>query len=155
MRCPHPSLNIWPDNLNWNVQCPPLLRKYLRILCGVPTLVKTSGQMIQIGMCGVPPSLLLLKHLRILCGVPTLVWTSDQIASIEMCDVPSPMLQKYLRILCSVPTQVWTSDQMLQIGMCGVPNSQISYHFSCKSNATFISKCDTPSWACLAFLSTA
>ena len=40
---------------------PPLLQKYLRILCGVPTLVITSDQMIQIGMCGVTP--LILKHL--------------------------------------------------------------------------------------------
>ena len=23
MRCPHPSLNIWPDDPNWNVRCPP------------------------------------------------------------------------------------------------------------------------------------
>ena len=38
-----------------------MLQKYLRILCGVPTLVITSDQMIQIGMCGVPP--LILKHL--------------------------------------------------------------------------------------------
>ena len=54
----------------------PLLLKHLKILCSVPTLVWTSGQITLIGMCGVPP--LLLKYLRMLCGVPTLHGTSDQ-----------------------------------------------------------------------------
>ena len=44
------------------MQCPtPLSWKFLWILCGVPTLVWTSDQMFQIGMCGVPPPI--LKHL--------------------------------------------------------------------------------------------
>ena len=54
-------LNIRPDTLKWNVRCPPpLLLKYLRILCGVPNLVLTSDQMFQIGL--VSPHLI-LKHL--------------------------------------------------------------------------------------------
>ena len=39
---------------------PPLLLKYLRILCGVPTLVLTSSQIFQIEL--VSPDLI-LKHL--------------------------------------------------------------------------------------------
>ena len=38
---------------------PPLLRKYLKILRGVPSLVWTSDLMLQIGMCGVTPPLIL------------------------------------------------------------------------------------------------
>ena len=42
------------------MRCPPLLLKYLRILCGVPTLVLTSSQIFQIEL--VSPDLI-LKHL--------------------------------------------------------------------------------------------
>ena len=46
----HPRFNIWPDTLDWNVQCPPpfLLCKHLSILCGVPTLVWTSDWIVPI-----------------------------------------------------------------------------------------------------------
>ena len=54
VRCPHCRRIIWQDNLNWNVRCLLLFLKHLRILCGVPTLIWTSDQMSQIGMCGVP-----------------------------------------------------------------------------------------------------
>ena len=65
--CPNPSLNLWPDKLNWNAQCPPptLLLKHLKIFCGVPTLAWTSDHMSQIGMCVLPPPPLILKHIFI------------------------------------------------------------------------------------------
>ena len=49
-------MNILPESLKWNVQCPPpRLLKHLRTLCGVPTLLRTSGQIPISWMCGVPP----------------------------------------------------------------------------------------------------
>ena len=39
MRCPHPSLNIRPDTLNWNVQCPPCFSNILEFCAAShPTL---------------------------------------------------------------------------------------------------------------------
>ena len=41
VRCPHLSLNVWPDMLTWNVRCPspPPHCKHLSILCGLPLLL--------------------------------------------------------------------------------------------------------------------
>ena len=63
VRCPHPSLNFWPDNLNGNVRCPPLLLlKHPRILCGVPPYFEHLTICSNLE-CAVSPPHLILKHL--------------------------------------------------------------------------------------------
>ena len=68
VRCPHPSLNIWPQ---FHVRCPP----QFWVICGV--------------MCS---NICFL----ILCGVPTPLRSSCQITISWMCDVPLPLTPETL-----------------------------------------------------------
>ena len=83
---------------------PPL---YLRIMCGVPTPLRTSDQISIIWMCGVlPPNtfpsyIVRCPHpcfnicLKILCGVPDPFRKSYQIYLIWMCGVPPLHLKPF------------------------------------------------------------
>mgnify|MGYP005691227809 CR=1 FL=1 len=81
VRCPHPSLNIWPQ---FHVRCPP----QFWVICGV--------------MCS---NICFL----ILCGVPTPLRSSCQITISWMCDVPLPLTpETLLSTQCPPPSFIWS-----------------------------------------------